>query len=89
MFAWQQVLFTWQQGLFTWQQGCSKSDVSCLDTDRRGVGVPGEGGVRRKSVNLITRRRGENITFNLINTYTVTVKFNLLKIIFIDFGENV
>lgn len=88
MFAWQQVLFTWQQGLFTWQQGCSKSDVSCLDTDRSGVGVPGEGGVRRKSVNLITGRRGENITFNFINTYTVTVKFNLLKIIFIDFGEN-
>lgn len=81
-------MFAWQQVLFTWQQGCSKSDVSCLDTDRRGVGVPGEGGVRRKSVNLITGRRGENITFNLINTYTVTVKFNLLKIIFIDFGEN-
>lgn len=88
MFAWQQVLFTWQQGFFTWQQGCSKSDVSCLDTDRRGVGVPGEGGVRRKSVNLITGRRGVKITSDLINTYTVTVKLNLLKIIFIDFGEN-
>lgn len=81
-------MFAWQQVLFTWQQGRSKSDISCLDTDRRGVGVPGEGGVRRKSVNLITGRRGENITSDLINTYTVTVKFNLLKIIFIGFGEN-